>query len=461
MTGITNGLLIRGYSPLQAYYMGVSQNTLVPRAISETSYTLLLSDIASGSQDRIISVANPSGETIVVPDDATTFFATGTEIIIEQDNTGIVTVVPASSSVHIASPGGKYATTGLGSQLLLTKVSDNSWLIASRASMFCSFKDIMDAMKNIHAVGFGIEPDPNRTGYERIRVEPIAHFYDPATTMLTCGNVDNVKTSVDASAAIAEFECGYAKWEAEEAQGLDEFLTKRTYRTTLNVLRSKMSELCKFVASGYAIETTRRKLGTTTADWRYDKDLFVICLASAPADYKVNFNLGLYTNKGPVYVPYISENGGFTTSPAPTRMIDPASVYNARISPVRNALRWLRYIFQCYINPSAGTLTFTEGDGNYYASGQLATGAIEAGPVSENQTLMLSDVSGDPATIWKNEIVEFKYPLGYNEWANIYNTKYGLIAYTVNDSDVRYGYILELKYDLFEGMAEFKLRTQA
>jgi hypothetical protein len=455
MTSITNGLLIRGYSPLQAYYMGIGQNFLRSRPNTETSYTLLLSDIPSPSNSYILSVTNLSGETIIVPTDSTGYNI-GDEIIIEQSTkTGIVTIQGASG-VTIASPNGSYKTSGWGSQILLTKIGNNSWIIASRASMFCSFKDIIDAMKNIHAVGFGIEDDPNRIGYQRIRVEPISHFYDSSSVMLTCDNVDNVKTTADASASIAEFEIGYSKWEAEEAQGLDEFLTKRIYRTTLNVLRTKISQLCKFVASGYAIETTRRKLGTTTTDWRYDKDLFVICLTAAASPYTVNPGLGLFENVGPVTTTYSSENGGLTNA---ARMISPNTIYNARIAPVRNALRWLKYIFQCYVVPALGTLTFMEGDGNYYATGELSTNPIEAGPVSENQTLMLSDVAGDPATIWKNEMVAFKYPLGYNQWATIYSNPYGLIAYTVKGGATQYGYLMELKYDLFEGIGEFKLKT--
>jgi hypothetical protein len=461
MTSITNGLLIRGYSPLQSYYMGVGQNSI--ESITSSTYTINLADITSGSNNFIISVSYSAGAIITIPADPPTFYAIGTEIIIEQSVAGSPVTVQGAAGVSISSPSGSYQTAGIGSQILLTNIGLNQWLIGARASMFSSFKDIVDAMKSINAVGFGIENDPNRAGYERIRVEPISWFYqgNTASPMLTCSNVDNVKTTADPSQSIAEFEVGYSKWEAEEAQGLDEFLTKRLYRTTLNVLRTKLSQLCKFVASGYAIETTRRKLGTTTTDWRYDKDLFVICLTAGASPYTTNFNLGLYTNKGPQPAKYSSENGGFQVDSTykPTGMIDPGSVYNARISPVRNALRWLKYIFQCYIDPASGTLTFMEGEGNYYATGLLAAGPIENTTVSESQTLTLSNVAGDPTTIWKNETVEFKYPLGYNQWLDIYNTKYGLIAYTVNGGNVRYGYLMELKYDLFEGMGDFKLKT--
>jgi hypothetical protein len=197
-------------------------------------------------------------------------------------------------------------------------------------------------------------------------------------------------------------------------------------------------------------------LGTSTTDWRYDKDLFVLCLTDVHTPYVVDCNLGLFTNKGPQNYDLSSENGGLANA---TRIIDAASVYNARISPVRNALRWLKYIFQCFVNPSAGSLIFTEGDGNYYASGEMITDPIESNIISENQSLKLSDIAGNPSPVWQSEKVTFKYPLGYDQWCNIYNTKTGLIKYSVNDHAWRYGYIQELKYNLYEGIGEFTLKT--
>lgn len=456
LTAITNGLLLRGYSPLQAYFMGVGQNVLVP--VSVSVYTLNLPDLPSGSQNCILSAIGTSALTVTVPFDGPPSYAIGTEIIIEQSTAAAVVTVSPATGVSISAPGGIFSTTGLGSQLLLTNTGLNQWLLASRPPMFCSFRDVMDAMKNIYAVGFGLEADPVRSGYQRIRVEPISHFYNSSSTMLTCSNADRVKLSADPAESIATFECGYSKWEAEEAQGLDEFLTKRVYRTGLNVLRSQKSEMCKLVASGYAIEMTRRKLATTTTDWRYDKDIFALCLSDASSPYPINFNRGLYSNLGPLSTKFASERGGFASGTA-TRIIDPASVYDARISPARNALRWLPYLFQCYADPASGSLSFTEGDGNYYAGGKLAGNPVEAAPLCESQALALSDLAAATGTFWKNEIAEFSYPMGFADWLSIYNNPYGLVAYSVNGGSLQYGYLLELKYDLYGGMGEFKLKT--
>jgi hypothetical protein len=361
--------------------------------------------------------------------------------------------------------------------------------------------------------------------------------------VLTCENVDNTQRDTDPKNNIATLKVGYSKWEAEEAQGLDEFLSSREFRTTLSTLRAGWNKLCKFVASGYAIESTRRKLGTTTTDWRYDKDNFIMCVqratipnpdtsatvggvlihTSSPYDITAIDILSGgsgYTSapavtitpngagSGAVAVANISggsvtsitvTNGGtgYTQTPAisiapnyeagyeieqgsnayssaagmaaptgvidsPSGMIDPTTVYNYRISPIRNALRWLRYVLASYVNQwPGGSLIFSEGAGNYYASGELATGGIESGPLTENKTLTIADYADSTITpVFRNELVKFKYPMGYADWQAVWANPYGLIKYNVNGGDWQYGWIQDLKYDLYGGMGEFTLKPQ-
>jgi hypothetical protein len=104
------------------------------------------------------------------------------------------------------------------------------------------------------------------------------------------------------------------------------------------------------------------------------------------------------------------------------------------------------------------------GDGNYTAQGMLASSAVETTSLNESQTLSLANVAnidGVPVTpIYRNEIVKFKYPMTYTQWAYINqdNHKYGKVKYSVNGGNDEYGYIQEIKYNLFEGMAEFVLK---
>src|SRR5205085_5368245 len=73
------------------------------------------------------------------------------------------------------------------------------------------------------------------------------------------------------------FTLGYDKWETEDYNGMDEILTKREFRLQITQLQNSLEQVSKILGSGYAIETTRRK-GPDDKDWRYDNDVFAICL---------------------------------------------------------------------------------------------------------------------------------------------------------------------------------------
>ncbi|MBS1618840.1 MAG: hypothetical protein JST76_10000 [Bacteroidetes bacterium] len=455
LTALSNGLLLRGYSPLQTYYMGVGQ--FQSREINYSLMAISAADDYSPNMGSMIFANFTSAGIIWIPDDTLAPFPVGAQILIQQSGPGPAYIVPVPG-VALSAPAG-VQTRGRNTQLLLTKIGDKSWMLSDHAPMFVSFQEMMEALNCIHAVGFGLEYDTIRNdGHYLVRVEPISYFYDHALTLMQCDNVETLERDASAGDAISIFKTGYTKWEAEEANGLDEFLSKREYRTTLRTLRKTLDRQCKYVASGYAIEVTRRKYGTSTTDWRYDNDTFVLCLAentAADADH-------------PDEPAYMSESGGMINNPAasniPTGILSPDTVYNYRISPARNALRWLPYIANSYQNWADGKLIFTAGDGNYIAQGQVATGAIEHTPVNESQTLTLDmlDTAGPliTAPLYRNEVVKFKYPMSYEQWRyiNTGNNKYGKIRYNVNDGPYEEGYILDLKYDLFGGMAEFTLR---
>ena len=456
LEALSNGLLIRNYSPVTALQWDpTSIQTVTP---STTAYTL--STNHSGATDVgkviIMGFGTPSTVTIPLAVNTTPAFQIGDKIMIQQGGTGTVAIagqLSATATVVITSPNAIYTTAGQGSILLLTKIAENEWLLSSQAPMFMSFKELMESLHAIHAVGLGTEADPHHAGCDRVRVEPISFFYDKSNTTMTCPNVDMLERECNPAEMTSTFHIGYAKWEAEQSNGLDEFLTQRTFRTTLRNIRTGMDKLAKIVASGYAIEVTRRKFFlANTTDWRYDSDNFIICLKRGAND------------------DLVADQGGIDT---PANILDPATVYNYRISPIRNALRWLRYIFQSYPQPQASQpdtrqLIFTSGNGNFYASGkeQLNAAAhklpIESKSLSENTSLTLADYH-DPTIqpIYRPELVKFKYPVSFADWQNIFANKYGLIKYNVNDGDWQYGYIEELKYSIFDGLAEFTLKPKA
>lgn len=305
-----------------------------------------------------------------------------------------------------------------------------------------SLQDIFDILNPIHNIGMGIEPDTNRTGFNRLRVEPWYYFYND-TLIMSCPDVGQITRRAYEKDAFSTFQFGYAKWEAEEYNGLDEFLTKRIYRTTLSQIKNDLVKLSKGIASGYAIEITKRKGNDNTKDWRYDKETFIICCER---------------NESAIVV----ELGNVLD---PENIIDPDTIYNYRISPIRNAMRWMNKVFASYRQFGVECqLIFTDGDGNYFAKGQMeATNCrLENDAIAENQTIDLSiyDDTDNAKPILLPERVLFEYPMSTADYRAIKANPYGQIYFS-NDCEEGYGYIDTINYLPEEGRATFNLIPKA
>ncbi len=303
--------------------------------------------------------------------------------------------------------------------------------------MAVSFKDLFDAFCAIHNLGYGIEDDTN-TGGKMIRIEPMEYFF-PSTVIFSADKIPMVDFSNNTAKQYGKFNFGYEKFEAEEFNGLDEFLSKREYRSPLNS-KNILEQVCKFISSGYSIEVTRRKGNTDTKDWRLDNDYFVICLKR------------LYTD-------VVVEQGGITDD---VNIIDPDTIYNFRISPMRNAMRWMKYILGMFAIPLDSTksyLQFTDGTGNYFAEGKLTTGCIlEAAALAENGDLSI-DLFDDIAQgipVWASKQPKFTYPLSRESFKAILANPTGVVEYECAGL-IRQGYISELDYKPASGDATFTL----
>jgi hypothetical protein len=522
-----------------------------------------------------------------------------------------------------------------------------------------SLKMLFEALNAIYNIGMSIEPDPIRPGMNWLRVEPMTHFYKNADipdmngNPILLANVDEITAEIQAEKYVGIFRTGYSKWQGEQTGGLDDFMTRREYRTGLSTSKSVLEKYCGFIGSSYVIETTRRLSGENTQDWRFDHENFVICMerplpsaamttatgeAGVSSAFTVSGNSAylvvvhvtnggsgyitapsititdstgyvlppvcfpimvteLYNSKTPyqkvgavvpgivvissssplpvapytvtfsapatpsqasgaipavtmatggdsiatigvsaggsgysipplVYIsPPPSGSGGeqaraiasvaggavisvqvtdpgsgysysgmippvvtfemppvqalqveqygltsASTSANPT-IVDPNSVYNYRISPIRNAMRWVRSIFQSYADWMNGVLYYSSGEANIRATGQytgITEGSaqivpvIETAPISEDSNISYADFANpsDYYPLYTNRLIKFTYPLSYLDWKAITANPYGLIGYSVNGGATLYGWIEELKYSPFEGTAEFTLKEK-
>ena len=298
-----------------------------------------------------------------------------------------------------------------------------------------SFQDIINAIDAIYGIGFTIE---QRGDVDVLRVENWEYFYND-TVITDIGSV-TVKKKPDLNLHIKNFKTGYSRYEAEEYNGLDEFLTEREYSTKLVNHNKTLEKECKFIASGYAIEITRRKGNDNTKDWRFDNDTFILCVERG-GSYG-------YTGEG-----IIVEQANITND---ANILDAPTVLNFRISPARMAMRWFKYL-TTFIK-DVKELVFTSGKGNIAAEGELESGCkIDSGVISEKQNLLETDFLYSQIPLFSAELHEVNdVPFTHEQYKLVKANPEGLIAYSC-DGVQSYGWIKEIEYSFVDGSADFIL----
>ena len=286
-----------------------------------------------------------------------------------------------------------------------------------------SFKDILDGLIAIDAIGWGVEDD------KYLRIEPWEYFYTD-DVVLVCDDIAEINRKFDHAMCFSQANVGYTKWEAEERDGIDGFHGKRQYRTIART-ENKLEQFSKFVADSYAIEATRRRqIADKTSDWRYDNDIFIFDLDRGDNGLQVNTGAGF----------------------GATGLHDPDTVFNVELSPARNAARWYSHVMQ---GVKDDKLIFTGAEG--YAGAR--TEAQKTDPVVSVNIAENTDISPDiiaqpekrnPKT--KAETVEFNYPLTFRDFKSIKANPYGLVQF-----NGEHGWIKQIEADLIRGMAKFTL----
>lgn len=195
-------------------------------------------------------------------------------------------------------------------------------------NMPLSFKDAIQALDAIDCIGWGFSQE---NGQLYIRVEKWDWFYR-YIHLFSINGAKEKSRKMDTNLAITELNIGYKKYmTAEDVSSIDSVHGERTFTSTTKAISKKKSVLCPFIADNYAIEETRRARLTklNEDEFKYDENIFIFALTASQ-----------YYNGGISY--YIPKD------------IDPnencygvnqSEVYNAKISPTRNAFRWINRLF--------------------------------------------------------------------------------------------------------------------
>jgi hypothetical protein len=259
-----------------------------------------------------------------------------------------------------------------------------------------SFKNIYAGISPIDNCGVGFSFE---NGKKYLRVEHWKWFYKD-DIILEIKNSNNVVRKFNQDVAYSRFKIGYKKYETESINGLDAFMTEREYRTILLIGDKLLEKISEFISDSYAIEQTRR-LSQDTKDWRYDNDIFIMCLKNE-SGYEID--LGVENAKG-----VLSQN----------------TVYNGRISPARMAEKFIEQLVSFGFGRKEDII-FSSGKGNISAEFNVKTGSgypdSNNKVYSENQNFSGHNILLLPETIEVND-----YPLKKEYYKKIKNNPYGIV----------------------------------
>lgn len=339
-----------------------------------------------------------------------------------------------------------YASTqdGCGSLRVLT--SGLQLRKAEEAKFFLSMKDAMEGLNPIDNIGFGIEPDPARPGFDVMRIEDLRYFYRNEE-VLALRAAKGVKIQVQEDQHYSNIKVGYQKWEVEKVNGLDEFNSNREYRTSLTSVSNTLTILSKFVAGGYPIEVTRQQsyASTGAADTKYDNEAFIMAVERTGYNFEI-------------------EQGNISS---PTNIFDPNTVYNWRLRPYSNLQRWFKTIAASYPNivDTDNKLFFAAGTGNFTASGEMTSPFCkpENGAKAENADMSQNDfdfLQEDPRPLWRPKTITVKYPLSVGEYKRIKQSPYGYISVQCGTGEWIKGYVMSVQYSPTKGEADFILKLK-
>jgi hypothetical protein len=300
----------------------------------------------------------------------------------------------------------------------------------------------------IDNIGFDIIPDPDIETAYLMRVEAMEFFYEDKELLIHDGIPDG-DSATEEKSHFSKIQVGYKKWEVEGVNGLDEIHSNREYTTSIETIDSTLNITSSLVAGSYPIELTRQQSFADSggADTKYDNDTFIISL----------------DRLGYPYGDLVVEQGNVTNG---QNFYSPSTVYNYRLTPVRNLMRWYKTIVAGFVNiyDSAAQLFFSSGVGNITAKGMVSEEdcRIENQEIQENQNIFTSQFASteDFTPLWRNELLSYEYPMSVADYRTIKQNPYGYISTQCGNGDFQKHWIKEIRFKPAKGTATFVLRKK-
>lgn len=290
-----------------------------------------------------------------------------------------------------------------------------------------SFRELFDSFDAIWCLGWG---EKIVNGQRIIVVENREDFYLDEV-IHTFAKIDEINLIAWQDLYYQRVKIGYAKFENDETKNsLDEFNTihqRFNERTQTNQEYARISSL---IASGYAIERSRRNqfLTDQSKGDKYDEDNFIVAIRYAEELFK--------------YFPEKNEEFEVVEG-----IESPDSRYNIRLSPARMFARHAKWVNGSLFRRPQERWRFASGQGNVKLVTQDTEDVDFADELFENQDFLLSET--DPC-LFQPELISFVVPFDSYLWTKLLNddNRYKLIRVSHTEDDFLEGWINELKIDV-------------
>lgn len=139
-----------------------------------------------------------------------------------------------------------------------------------------SFQEILNSLNGVFSLGMGYE---TISATNKIRVEDRAYFYQDVE-ILFITDIGEYREEVATDKIHNSVKIGYTKYLDEGIKLLDEYNAEHQYTTPIKNSDQELDLRSSLIASGYAIETTRRSqyADTEKDSTKYDDDGFLIAV---------------------------------------------------------------------------------------------------------------------------------------------------------------------------------------
>lgn len=307
-----------------------------------------------------------------------------------------------------------------------------------------AFQDQMQSLDAIFCIGMGYEAGT-------IRVEQRDYFYNDQE-IIELGDIGDYNEKVAKELSFNSINIGYQKYlDASNAQAnggqqlIDQFSTEQQWATPIKSNSMNYSKLSDFIASGDALETTRRyQFADTPQDsTTYDDDAFIVALIRSGLDAS-----GFSPER----------DDSFTIV---TGIIDPTTAYNLRHTPHRNLLNHAKWLNGGLFYKSGGELvknTFVKQNGELVtqldSSDPCPLGDVDYALLQEKADIYLT-MFADKVSLFIPEWITCTTRLSMDSIRDIKNCmtgqdtmgrNYGYISFRNPAGDTVQGWLYDMKY---------------